>query len=159
MIEFLFGIACAVAALWIRWGIDLWRKHRDSGNAMVGMDPAGFIPGFGDPMAEEGAEAMNDTAVIMIGNTDDKLTQREWSEFVSDVTHLLLVYRVQLHFHGCSVGSAPWQNVCWVFDAPKDLIGEPAIVVELRPELARLAAKYRQDSIALTVGKTEFVEP
>lgn len=99
------------------------------------------------------------TVVIQIGNSDDKLTQQEWSEFVSDVQDLLITeYNSQIHFHGVSVGSAPWQNACWVIDASKEWIGEPAIVTMLRDELAALAKKYRQDNIAMTVGETEFVE-
>lgn len=98
-----------------------------------------------------------DVAVITIGNSDDKLKQRKWSEFVSDMQDLLTKWKFPIYFHGCSVGSAPWQNACWVIDA-RDLFGETSAILILRQELSRMAHKYKQDSIALTLGDTELVK-
>jgi hypothetical protein len=95
-----------------------------------------------------------DTAVITIGNSDDKLTQKEWSEFVSDVQDFIMRWAVPIHFHGLSVGSAPWQNACWVIDI--HLLFDQAD--EIRNQLSFLASTYKQDSIALTIGSTEFVK-
>jgi hypothetical protein len=100
-----------------------------------------------------------DTAVISIGNSDDRLKQHEWSEFVSDVHDLIVArWHFPVYFHGLSVGSAPWQNACWILDA-RDLFGEPAgmAVDILRKELSILAKKYKQDTIALLLGNTEFI--
>lgn len=100
------------------------------------------------------------TATICIGNSDDKLTQREWSGYVSDVHDFVMRWRFTIYFHGCAAGSAPWQNACWVLDA-RDLFGEPGGMALniLRQELGKLAKKYKQDSIALILGDSEMVTP
>jgi hypothetical protein len=103
-------------------------------------------------------KAMPDVAVITIGNSDDKLKQAEWSQFVSDVQDMVIYWHYPIYFHGLSVGSAPWQNACWVLDA-RDLVGETNAVHILQTELAKLAKRYKQDSIALTLGNTEMVKP
>jgi hypothetical protein len=102
---------------------------------------------------------MMDVAVIQIGNSDDKLTQEQWSRFVSDVQSFVERWRFAIYFHAASAGSEPWQNACWVLDA-RDLFGEPAGQAKdiLCQELGKLAKRYKQDSIALTLGNTEFVK-
>lgn len=99
-----------------------------------------------------------DVAVISIGNSDDKLTQQEWSEYVSEVHDLIIRWPFPIYFHATSVGSAPWQNACWVLDA-RDHLDQVSAINILRQNLARMAAKYKQDSIALTLGDTELVAP
>lgn len=98
-----------------------------------------------------------DTAVITIGNSDDKLTQEEWSQFVSDVQDMIMRWALPVHFHGLSIGSAPWQNACWVVDVHilYDRVDE---FQHIRNQLSFLANTYKQDSIALTIGSTEFVK-
>lgn len=91
------------------------------------------------------------TAAILIGNSDDKLTQKEWSEYVTEVTEQLLRWNCAMHFHGTSNSAAPWQNACWVFMLSEDSIGM------VRKWLGKLATKYRQDSIAFMLGGTDFV--
>lgn len=101
-----------------------------------------------------------DVAVITIGNTDNKLTQQEWSEFVADVNRFVDKWRFNIYFHGCPPSDARWQNACWVLDA-RDLFGEPGgmAIDILREELGRLAKSYKQDSIALMLGNSEMVTP
>jgi hypothetical protein len=95
---------------------------------------------------------MNNTAVIQVGNSDNKLTQQEWSEFVGDVQDLLRVGHYATHFAGTSPSAAPWQNACWVLEIVSDMQKD-----HLRTALGFFAKKYRQESIALTFGTTEFV--
>ncbi len=92
---------------------------------------------------------MSQTLVIQIGNSDNKLTQQRWADFVAEVGFMLERLSPHKHFHGCSEGSQPWQNACWVFES--DHGGK------IEKELSQLARKYDQDSIALTYGKTVFV--
>lgn len=94
------------------------------------------------------------TATILIGNSDDKLAQREWADYVNGLHALIRNLRVKVHFQGLSVGSAPWQNACWVIDIPP----RRALLI-FKDELRTIATRYRQDSIAIVVGETEFVEP
>lgn len=97
-----------------------------------------------------------DAVVIQIGNSDDKLKQEEWSRFVSEVHDFVIRWSYPIYFHGTSMGSAPWQNACWVLDA-RNPVGEVSAINILRHELGKLAKKYKQDSIALTLGNTELL--
>lgn len=91
------------------------------------------------------------TITVMIGNSDDKLPQRKWAEYVT-ATHMVLsrLSRV-LHFYGTSNTAAAVQNACWCLEIEN--------LTELRPELELLAKTYGQDSIALVAGTTELIEP
>lgn len=98
------------------------------------------------------------SAVVCIGNSDDKLTQAEWSQYVADVDRFIDRWRFNVYFRGFPGSSERWQNACWVLDA-RDLFGEPngmAIDI-LRKELSIIAERYKQDSIALILGKSEMI--
>lgn len=92
------------------------------------------------------------TAVIQIGNSDDKLTQRDWSRFVKDVEFAVSACCGQVHFSGYSPGGESWQNFCVVAEIDDDFGGD-----RLRGYLSELVTKYKQESIALIIGETEFV--
>lgn len=55
---------------------------------------------------------------------------------------------------GCSHGAARWQNAAWVAE-----IVSPKNLEDVRTDLRIIARQFRQDSIALTTGNTEFVSP
>ena len=89
--------------------------------------------------------------VIQIGNSDDKLTQKEWSAHWNEVRGVVHFYATETHFRGCSDPTALWQNACWVVVVPRakrDLLFDT---------LRKIATKYRQDSIAVMIGQTEFL--
>jgi hypothetical protein len=92
--------------------------------------------------------------VIQIGNSDEKLTQAEWSEYIAAVNQNLQNWQPTIHFLGYSPPDAPWQNACWVFEVQD----EELWIEQLKVELAYIARQFRQDSIALTLGYTEFVK-
>jgi hypothetical protein len=89
--------------------------------------------------------------VIQIGNTDNKLTQAEWSLFCADLAKVVTICCGQVYFSGHSLGDAPWQNHC-VVTACNDLGW-------LKVHLEDLCKKYRQDSIGLIVGSVAFIGP
>jgi hypothetical protein len=91
------------------------------------------------------------TAIIQIGNSDDKLSQKEWGRFVARTEGVVLNYAEQIHFYASSDGGKPWQNAAWIFTHN----GNPG----LSCELSTVAKDFNQDSIALTVGDTEMVGP
>lgn len=91
------------------------------------------------------------SVTIQIGNSDDKLTQTEWSKYVHEVSELVVWKAVEVHFFGCSPSDREWQNACWAITV------EANDVDSLRSGLARIRATYRQDSVAFTTGTTEFV--
>jgi len=91
------------------------------------------------------------TATVQIGNTDDKLSQYEWSEYVRQVQSAIDSTCDDVHFFGGSHTWAVWQNVCWVFAITEE------DATRLKKYLTEIRIKYRQDSVALTFGETQFV--
>ena len=90
------------------------------------------------------------TITIQIGNSDDKLTQKEWATFCSRVNDAVVEFAQDTHFSGYSQGSQPWQNACWVCSVLDETSeGFKARLVEIR-------ASHNQDSIAWTEGHTIF---
>jgi len=89
------------------------------------------------------------TATICIGNSDNKLTQAEWAEFFNSVKWQISRSADSIFFSGCSNPDSIYQNACWVFSI--------TTMDTLRLVLKSIKQKYKQDSIALVVGETEFI--
>lgn len=97
------------------------------------------------------------TVTIQIGNSDNKLPQNVWADFIEYTAKVcrptLQHPQVHTHFEGGSSYDKKWQNSCWVLVCPDDYINV------LRTHLGKAAAKFNQDSIAMSVAdSTEFVE-
>lgn len=90
------------------------------------------------------------TVVIQIGNSDNKLTQEEWSVYVARVMQAIAGSDSEIHFSGGSGTERPWQNWCVVFVPGADFYS-------LLVELEQIRKDFRQDSIALTQGHTTFI--
>ncbi len=91
---------------------------------------------------------------IGVGNSDDKLTQREWADYHREVdlaVHARLAAGATVHGHWLSDPAAPWQNACWCIEA------KPSVAYKLKADLAVIAGRYRQDSIAWSEATTEFI--
>lgn len=59
---------------------------------------------------------MGINCLIQIGNSDNKLTQQEWANFVKDMRGLLRAYgrgTLQVHGEWFSLPDQPWQNANW----------------------------------------------
>ena len=100
------------------------------------------------------------TVTIQIGNSDDKLTQVEWSEFVNYFNECInkfisLIDNRHIHFFGMPPGDAPWQNACWVLELHN--LDKGANVEIIKQELRAIAKTYNQNCFAWTEGETEFV--
>lgn len=95
---------------------------------------------------------MSKTITIQIGNSDDKLTQKEWSDYVEIVKQIVEVYALETHFFGGSSNWQPWQNVAWVIRIFSDDTMESLV-----RNLKEVRAEYNQDSIAWTEGETKFI--
>ncbi len=96
---------------------------------------------------------------ITIGNSDDKLSQQEWSQFVTEVggsiSRVASMPGGQLHGVWGSANHMPWQNACWCLQLPD----RDSHVEMLRMRLAQLARRFRQDSIAWAEATTQFIGP
>jgi hypothetical protein len=98
---------------------------------------------------------------VSIGNSDDKLTQAEWSAFHHEVDHTLEVRPhlpsapvVERHGHWLSQPDAPWQNACWCVEI------DAQYAADLKDALRAIAYEFGQDSIAwAAVPTTEFIGP
>jgi len=93
---------------------------------------------------------------IQIGNSDDRLTQRQWAKFVGDMRTLLTVAwrgRLQVHGEWFSGPDQPWQNANWcveilppdwwvrIHEAP--LTPEEQAYPEIRARNRKVAAQSR----------------
>lgn len=91
------------------------------------------------------------TVTIQAGNTDDKLSQTKWAEFVHALDFEIRTKSQKIHFFGGPSNFMPWQNVAWILEVlPENLLF-------LRESVILLRQKYSQDSVAWTEGTTAFV--
>jgi hypothetical protein len=93
------------------------------------------------------------TVAVQIGNSDDKLSQFHWAAFIDRTQKTIERRAKQIHFHGHSMPTAPWQNAGWVFEV------EEKQAAELQFELSDLAKDFKQDAIAYTFGRTIMINP
>lgn len=91
------------------------------------------------------------TVVIQIGNSDDKLTQFDWSNFCNEMRRHVQRFTAEIHFHGCSENSLPWQNACWVIGV------EEKLMVDFMQGITDIRTAFGQDSAAVTIGETKFI--
>lgn len=92
---------------------------------------------------------------VSIGNSDDKLTQKEWYRFCDDLVSILDDFAEDDRIYGqwYSLPNAKWQNMVASIEI------NVSQVDNLRDVLSQLAAEYRQDSIALQPGTAELITP
>ena len=93
------------------------------------------------------------TVFVSIGNSDDKLTQHEWADFMSNVETTCLRFSRETFGAWASFPDRPFQNACFAFE-PIDGNLHP-----LKHSLRILATLFDQDSIALVEGDVEFLTP
>lgn len=89
------------------------------------------------------------TCSILIGNSDNKLTQKEWSAYVKEVSWLVDMLVENIYFSGGSNGDSEYQTWCIVFELKNE--------ENFRYHLNNIRKKYKQDSIAFVKGDTEFI--
>ena len=89
--------------------------------------------------------------IVSIGNSDNKLAQHEWSQFVEQVSVFMKRYSHQQLFFGGSANWEPWQNVAWWV-----LIADDDAEI-LKRKLKESKKLFGQDSIAWLEGETLFL--
>jgi hypothetical protein len=95
---------------------------------------------------------------ISIGNSDDKLTQVEWSHFCQETTLAVIGYAGKVHGRWFSLPDSRYQNACWCVEFDYATGGDDNAAA-LKEELAVLARECKQDSIAWAeVKETEFIK-
>jgi hypothetical protein len=91
------------------------------------------------------------TITVQIGNSDDKLTQKEWCDFARSIDDLIRTHASQVHFSGASHSLAWWQNAAWVFEM------EEVCIEWFKQRLAIVRGQYKQESLAWTEGSTSLI--
>jgi hypothetical protein len=86
--------------------------------------------------------------VFQIGNSDNKLTQQDWSDFCKEVLALCDWFG-HVHFSGGSATDSRWQNYCVCVSTDA--------ATGLKNKVRECRNKYRQDSVAVLEGQTEFI--
>lgn len=98
------------------------------------------------------------TVYVSIGNSDDKLSQAQWAQFVQEVDASVR-HHGEVHGAWLSPPASPWQNACWCVEYAH-LDAWPTQVDEQKRWLSRVAQKFHQDSIAWAeCPTTEFLTP
>jgi hypothetical protein len=92
------------------------------------------------------------TVYVSIGNSDGKLTQREYAEYIRDFRRIMRQYSSSILGEWFSAPDTAFQNACIVIQYPE------AEKDALKEELTELRLSYNQDSVAWApVEKTEFI--
>ena len=98
------------------------------------------------------------TIYVAIGNSDNRLTQQQWSGYHdavdTSIRERVSHYNETIYGAWVSPSAAPFQNACWAFSLPpENRVAREA----LRDRLRILAAAFRQDSIAWSEAEVEFL--
>jgi hypothetical protein len=88
---------------------------------------------------------------ISLGNSDNKLPQKQWADFVEEVRKAVYDVCCQIHFFGGPPNYESWQNMTIVFDV------SDAAIPHLKEDLTKIRTKYFQEAIAWLEGETEFI--
>lgn len=93
------------------------------------------------------------TVAIQIGNSDDKLTQKQWACFVLELRDHVVRSGCNIRFWGASVNYEPWQNLCCVCQLPDD----DGLLERFTRGITNIRKRYDQDSAAVLIGETKFI--
>ena len=91
------------------------------------------------------------TITILIGNSDDKLTQKDWATFSRYIESAVKSMSPSVHFNGRSLPDDRWQNAAWVIEIEDDQ------AARLKEWIREIKAHYKQESVAWIEGTTEMI--
>jgi hypothetical protein len=92
------------------------------------------------------------TVYVSVGNSDDKLSQADWSAFVQQTRIALSGHARETHGEWYSLPDQPYQNACFCVVLADD--HAPLV----REDLTRLRVAWGQQSVAWAeVPVTEFI--
>ena len=96
------------------------------------------------------------TMTILIGNSDNKLSQQDWSDFVTELKILcrtLVPTENEIYFMGGSNSEEDIQNYAIVLSTKNIIFNLNSFYKDLR----ELRLKYLQESVAVIEGKSKFI--
>jgi hypothetical protein len=94
------------------------------------------------------------TVYASIGNSDDKLSQKEWSEYFLVFNAAMSLIAEEIYGVWTSRTTDPYQNAC------VGIRMDDKYLAKIKTDLSEIAEDYKQDSIAFCiVEKTEMITP
>ena len=92
------------------------------------------------------------TAYVSVGNSDDRLSQADWSAYVQQVRIMLGPRARETHGEWYSLPDQPYQNACFCV-----VLADPDVPA-VQAELTRLREAWGQDSVAWAEAPvTQFI--
>ena len=88
---------------------------------------------------------------VSIGNSDNRLTQTEWHNFVNDMKLVIQLNTIQIHFFGGAPNWDPWQNVAWIAEL------EEGRLEGIQAAITKVRERYKQDSAMVMIGEARFI--
>lgn len=109
----------------------------------MALDGAGPLPA---------APSAARTVYISIGNSDDKLSQAQWSRFALELAAEVVSLSARTHGAWFSQPVSPWQNACWCVEFASE-----AQEMTAKETVAEIGQRFGQESIAWATAQTEFI--
>lgn len=91
---------------------------------------------------------------VSIGNSDDKLGQAQWAEFIADMEAAVEEHTSHTHGRWFSEPNSQWQSACWCVEFDEEDLRP---YYHFRDQLRTFAEYYDQDSIAFATATTELL--
>jgi len=87
---------------------------------------------------------------VSIGNTDNRLTQQEWSDFVIEMYAISQKFG-KVHFFGGSPNWERWQNAAWIVEP------ETKTINVFLSAISELRMKWKQESAFVMIADGMFI--
>lgn len=88
---------------------------------------------------------------LLMSNTDNKLSQQQWHDFIATTKHEVRSACTEFHFLGAPPNWEDHQNAAFVFTL------EDQAITALKEKMKSLRRAYKQDSVAWLEGDTIFL--
>src|ERR1051326_837600 len=94
---------------------------------------------------------------ISIGNSDDRLTQKSWYDFITLIREVLHSWEkdnyIKIHGEWFSAPDVEWQNANWCVEVFND-----SHVPVFKNKIVQVAGWFNQDSVAWASAEVEFLK-
>lgn len=88
---------------------------------------------------------------LAIGNSDDKLSQARWAQYMRDIHLLISLNSTHIFGEWFSAPQSEYQNACYSFSLPKKDVDE------FKKQVTQTRKYFSQDSVAWTEKGPEFL--
>lgn len=92
-----------------------------------------------------------ESVTILIGNSDDRLTQEEWSQYIQKIKEVLSYWCTEIHFIGGTSFESQWQTACFVGTVSENNKNKLVLAV------SSIRKDFKQNSSAVIFGQVMMV--